>query len=76
MKEILGIKLYTLAEVGQLLGVQRPTASKYIQQGKLKARTIGGYKYVSEENIKDFLHNADGANPDAYRVENGIITPA
>ena len=41
MKEVLGIKLYSVAEVGQMLGVQRPTASKYIQQGKLKARTIG-----------------------------------
>ena len=63
MKVILGIKLYSLAEVGALLGVQRPTASKYIQQGKLKARTIGGHKYVSEENLKDFLHNTDSNNP-------------
>lgn len=59
MKEVLGIKLYTIAEVGKLLGVQRPTASKYIQQGKLNARTIGGQKYVSEESLKDFLLNTD-----------------
>jgi excisionase family DNA binding protein len=63
MKEVLGIKLYSVAEVGQMLGVQRPTASKYIQQGKLKARTIGGHKYVSEENLKEFLHNSDKNNP-------------
>ena len=63
MKEVLGVKLYYVAEVGELLGVQRPTASKYIQQGKLKARTIGGHKYVSEENLKDFLHNTDHTNP-------------
>ena len=63
MKEALGVKLYSVAEVGELLGVQRPTASKYIQQGKLKARTIGGHKYVSEENLKDFLHNTDHTNP-------------
>jgi excisionase family DNA binding protein len=63
MKEVLGIRLYSVAEVGQMLGVQRPTASKYIQQGKLKARTIGGHKYVSEENLKDFLHNSDKNNP-------------
>ena len=63
MKEILGVKLYTVAEVGQLLGVQRPTASKYIQQGRLKARTIGGHKYVSEENLKEFLHDSDNKNP-------------
>lgn len=59
MKEVLGIKLYTIAEVGELLGVQRPTASKYIQDGKLKARTIGGQKYVSEENLKEFLLSTD-----------------
>ena len=55
MKEVLGVKLYSLKEVGELLGVQQQTASKYIQQGKLKARTIGGYKYVSEDSIKNFL---------------------
>ena len=63
MKVILGVKLYSIAEVGELLGVQRPTASKYIQQGKLKARTIGGHKYVSEENLKEFLHNSDNKKP-------------
>lgn len=55
MKEVLGVKLYSLKEVGQLLGVQPQTVSKYLQQGKIKARTIGGYKYVSEESIKNFL---------------------
>lgn len=59
MKEVLGVKLYTLNEVGELLGVQRQTASKYIQQGKLKARVIGGVKYVSEENLKNFLLTVD-----------------
>ena len=59
MKQVLGVKLYSLAEVGELLGVQRPTASKYIQQGRLKATTIGGNKYVSEESLKEFLHATD-----------------
>jgi len=55
MKVVLGVKLYSLEEVGQLLGVQRQTASKYVQQGRLKATIIGGYKYVSEESIKNFI---------------------
>ena len=59
MKEVLGIKLYTLKEVGELLGVQQQTVSKYVQQGKLKARVIGGAKYVSEENLKEFLQQVD-----------------
>ena len=61
MKVVLDVKLYTLTEVGQLLGVQRPTVSKYVAEGKLKARTIGGYKYVAEESIKEFLHSTDKA---------------
>ena len=59
MKEILGIKLYTLKEVGELLGVQPQTASKYVSDGKLKARVIGGIKYVSEDGLKDFLLSTD-----------------
>lgn len=59
MKEVLGVKLYSLKEVGELLGVQQQTVSKYIQQGKLKARVIGGAKYVSEENLKEFLQDVD-----------------
>ena len=59
MKDILGIRLYTLAEVGELLGIQTQTASKYVQEGKLQARTIGGHKYVSEEHLKAFLLSGD-----------------
>lgn len=59
MKEVLGVKLYSLEEVGQLLGVQKATVTKYVQQGKLNSRAIGGYKYVSEENLKNFLLNND-----------------
>lgn len=59
MKEVLGVKLYTLKEVGELLGVQQQTVSKYVQHGKLKARVIGGAKYVSEENLKEFLQEVD-----------------
>ena len=55
MKVVLGITLYTLAEVAELLGTQQQTISKYIQQGRIKAQTIGGVKYVSEDKVKDFL---------------------
>ncbi len=61
MKVVLGIKLYTLREVGELLGVQQQTASKYVADGKIKARMIGGVKYVSEEGLKDFLLSTDKA---------------
>lgn len=59
MKIILGTKLYTLEEVAELLGVQTQTAMKYVSQGRLKSRLIGGRKYVSEENLKEFLVSSD-----------------
>lgn len=59
MKVVLDIKLYTLKEVGELLGVQTQTASKYVAEGKIKARVIGGVKYVSEEGLKNFLLSTD-----------------
>ncbi len=62
MKEILGIKLYTTTEVGELLGVQPQTISKYVADGRLKARVIGGKKYVSEEGLKEFLLSTDKAH--------------
>lgn len=55
MKVILGIKLYSLKEVGELLGIQTQSVHKYVNQGRLKAQMIGGTKYVSEENLKAFL---------------------
>lgn len=59
MKEVLGIKLYTLKEVGELLGVQTQTVSKYVSEGKIKSRIIGGAKYVSEDGLKNFLLSTD-----------------
>lgn len=60
MKEVLGVKLYTFKEVGELLGVQTQTVSKYAQEGKIKSRVIGGRKYITEENLKEFLQSVDG----------------
>lgn len=59
MKVVLGVKLYTIEEVAELLGVQTQTASKYIAQDRLKAKLIGGRKYISEENLKEFLLGSD-----------------
>ena len=55
MKVVLGIKLYSVKEVAELLGVQPQSVQRYVNQGRLKAQVIGGSKYVSEENLKNFL---------------------
>lgn len=69
MKEVLGVKLYNLDEVGAMLGVQAATARRYVQSGKLQARTISGRKYVSEQGLKDFLLTSDD---DAAQNEAGV----
>jgi len=55
-KEVLGIKLFTLDEVSEMLGVQVVTLRKYIKNGDLRARKIGGSVwYVTEEAVQEFL---------------------
>ena len=49
------VKLYTLVEIADLLGVTRSTISHYISRGRLRATPIGRKKYVTEENFKQFL---------------------
>lgn len=58
-KVILGIKLYSLSEAAQLLGVTNNTITKYTHNGRLATTLIGGRKYVSELNLKDFLTKAE-----------------
>ena len=58
-KVILDVKLYSLTEAADLLGVTRGTITKYISSGRLVAKTIGGKKYPSEENIKSFLQTTE-----------------
>ena len=55
MKEILGVKLYTSTETASLLGVTPQTVIKYIKEGKLASRVIGGKNYITEQNIKIFV---------------------
>ena len=55
MKTILGVKLYTMEETADLLGVTKPTISNYLADGRIAFRRIGCRKYISEEDLKDFL---------------------
>lgn len=59
MKIVLDEKLYSLQEVADLLGVTKPSVSKYVTNDRLQATTIGGKKYVSESHIRIFLNTPD-----------------
>ena len=58
-KVILDVKLYSLTEAAELLGVTKQTITKYLKEGRIVSTTIGGKKYLSEENIRTFLQTAE-----------------
>lgn len=58
MKEILGVTLYSVKDVAELLNLSGDTVRKYIKSGALPSRKIGGRFMVSEGNLKDFLNCA------------------
>lgn len=50
------IKLYTLTELEEVLGVTHRTLLSYVKDGKLKAVKIGGKWKVTEENLRAFIN--------------------
>lgn len=56
MKEIAGIKMYTVAEVSKMIGVSQSNVYRTIRSGKMGATKIGRTLMVSEENLKNFLN--------------------
>lgn len=59
-KVILDVKLYSLQEAADLLGVTHYSITNYIKQGRLQPTLIGGRKYVSEMSLKSFLEPQAG----------------
>lgn len=53
-KQILDVKLLTIAEVCNFLAVSRVAFNRYEKAG-LATVTIGGRKYVAEQNLRKFL---------------------
>lgn len=49
------LKLYTLEEVSEIVGVTVRTLYKYINDGRLKAVKMGNKWQVSHKNLKDFI---------------------
>lgn len=54
-KVILDVKLYSTQEVAALLDVTTATITKYVKEGRMEAKTIGGKRYISEESLRKFL---------------------
>ena len=54
-------KLYSVAEVGKILGIGKARVYKLIKDGYLPAMNLGGLK-VRRETIDDFLNKYDGCD--------------
>lgn len=50
------IKLFTLTELEEVLGVTHRTLLTYVKEGRLKAVKVGGKWKVSEANLKAFIN--------------------
>lgn len=50
-----GIKLFTVSEVAEAMGVTHQTVRKYIKTGKLKAQRVGKSLLITDKSIKAFL---------------------
>lgn len=55
MKEVLGINLYNYEEVAALLGIHQTSVTRYVKEGRLTSTMIGKVKYISEQEIKNFV---------------------
>ena len=56
MIEKLGVKLYTLQETADLLGVTKATVKAMLRDGRLTSARIGTYGYISEHVIRAYLN--------------------
>lgn len=62
-REILGITIYPIREVAEMLKVTPTTIQGYIKKGILPARKVGGAYHVTEDNLKEFISGSNFTDP-------------
>lgn len=50
------IKVYTLTDIENIVGVSHRTLLTYVKENRIKANKIGGKWIVTEENLTKFLN--------------------
>ena len=55
MIEVVGVKLYDVNDIAEMMGVGKYSVYSYINKKGLKSRKINGKRYITEENLKEFL---------------------
>ena len=62
MREVEGIKVYTLNETAEILGTHYQTIRRYIKDGRLKGQQIGRPILITNLAIKEFLTSKDNTD--------------
>lgn len=70
MKVINGVKLFTNAEVADLLGVTPTTVIRYRKIGGLASTTIGRRVYISEDALTAYLNGETKPQPSNWKLVN------
>lgn len=53
------LKMYSLPEVADILGVTHRTAWQYVKDGRIKARKVGRDWKINERYLKEFMGEVD-----------------
>lgn len=51
------MKIYTVQEIAEILGISRKTIHKYVRQGDIKAIRLGNQLRITEQAFIDFLES-------------------
>jgi excisionase family DNA binding protein len=54
--QIGNIRLYSLKELSENLGVTKVTLRSYLRKGKIAGRKMGTNWYVTEESLREFFN--------------------
>jgi len=58
--EVAGVKMYNSKEISKLLGLSLQATRRYLREGKIAAKKIGGNRYyVSEDALREYLNTPD-----------------
>lgn len=72
MREIEGIRLYTIPEAAAALQVTPQTVRNYVKNGLLKAQRVGRPFLITGESLKHFV--TGGAVQAQQNLKNGVAT--
>jgi outer membrane biosynthesis protein TonB len=75
MKEILDLRLYTIAETADLLTTNAAAVRRYIKAGALRAAKIGAAQMITEGAIKDYLRGVTAQPQSAESYLNAASAP-